>query len=51
MASLHNEIRHDPSKKQLADKLASELESALQMYAQWEQEFLIPSPEKEALAA
>ena len=51
MASLHNKIRNDPSKKQLADKLASELESALQMYGKWEQEFLIPAPEKEALAA
>ena len=51
MASTLRCIKDDPKQKKESDKLAMHLVAWLEMYAEWEQTFLIPTAEKEAQAA
>jgi len=51
MASTLRCIKDDSRKKNEANTLAMHLVAWLEMYADWEQKFLIPGPEKQAQAA
>ena len=51
MARLHDNIKDNPAKKTEASKLARDLKTWLELYAKWEQKFLIKALEQEAQAA
>jgi hypothetical protein len=51
MATLHNDIKDNPAKRKEASKLAWDLKNWLDLYATWEQKFLVSPVEEEAQAA